>query len=191
MIRTFIALEMNENLQRHLEQTIHQLTCILPNIRLVNPKGIHLTLAFLGELDDAQLVDATYAAQIAAQQVHAFHYRLTRLGIFGTVHRPRVLWMGIDEPSGTLDKLQHILHQQLTQQGFGLENRPFSPHLTLARVKAPLSPSEQQSLQQLLQGNQQGLISTATYPVRHIEIMKSELSKTGAGYTSLQSFPLL
>ncbi len=191
MTRTFIALEMNENLQRHLEQVIHNGTQLLPNIRWVNPKGIHLTLAFLGELDDAQLADATQAAEVAAQQVRAFHYQLTHLGIFGTVRHPRVLWMGIDEPSGMLNRLQYILHQQLEQRGFELDKRPFSPHLTLARAKAPLSPSEQQRLQQLLEGKQAGITSTEIYPVQHIDVMKSELSRAGANYTSLQSCPLL
>ena len=182
---------MNENLQRYLEQVIHNGTQLLPNIRWVNPKGIHLTLAFLGELDDAQLADATQAAEVAAQQVRAFHYQLTHLGIFGTVRHPRVLWMGIDEPSGMLNRLQYILHQQLEQRGFELDKRPFSPHLTLARAKAPLSPSEQQRLQQLLEGKQAGITSTEIYPVQHIDVMKSELSRAGANYTSLQSCPLL
>ncbi len=191
MTRTFIALEMNENLQHHLEHVIHQITQMLPNIRWVNPKGIHLTLAFLGELDDTQLADAMQAAERAAQQVNAFHYQLTRLDIFGTTRHPRVLWMGIDEPSGILNKLQRILYQQLEQRGFQLDKRSFFPHLTLARAKAPLSPLEQQQLQQLLEGKQQGITSSEIYPVRRIDIMKSELSRTGANYTSLQSCPLL
>ena len=190
LTRTFIALEMNSDLQQHLEQVISQLTQMLPSIRWVNPRGIHLTLAFLGELDDAQLADAVQAARDAAQHVQAFSYQLTRLGIFGKIHHPRVLWMGIDETSGTLIKLQRILQQQLEQRGFQLDKR-FSPHLTLARAKAPLSPSEQQSLQQLLEGTQQGLTSTAIYPVRHIHVIKSELSRTGVNYTSLHSCPLL
>ncbi len=191
MTRTFIALEMNENLQRHLEQVIHNGTQALPNIRWVNPQGIHLTLAFLGELDDVQLADATQATQTAAQQVKAFSYQLTRLGIFGAFHHPRVLWMGINETSGALNTLQRILHQQLEQRGFKLDKRPFSPHLTLARAKAPLSLPEQQHLQQLLEGKQADTTSTEIYSVRHIDVMKSELSRAGANYTSLQSCPLL
>ncbi len=191
MTRTFIALEMNDSLQRHLERTIHQVTQILPDIRWVNPKSIHLTLAFLGELDDAQLADAMQAAEIAAQQVNVFHYQLTRLGIFGTIRHPRVIWMGIDEPTGKLNRLHHTLNQQLEQRGFVTDKRAFSPHLTLARVKAPLSPFEQQCLQQLLEGTQQDIISTEVYPVRHIDVMKSELSRIGAIYTSLQSYPLV
>ena len=190
MTRTFIALEMNDNLQAHLEHVISKLIRTLPNIRWVNPDGIHLTLAFLGELDDAQLADATDAAQLAAQQVHTFSYRLTRLGIFGTPRHPRVVWMGIDEPTGALTTLHSILHQQLEQRGLQPDKR-FSPHFTLARAKAPLSASEQQSLQQILQGEQQDFTSTQVYPVQHIEVIKSELSRTGAHYTVLQACSLL
>lgn len=190
MTRTFIALEMNESLQRHLEGVIRQVAQVLPDIRWVNPQGIHLTLAFLGELDDAQLAAALQAAEVAAQQVKPFSYRLTKLDIFGTTRQPRVIWMGIEETSGTLNRLQRILYQQLREQGFELDTRPFSPHLTLARVKAPLTATEQQRLQQLLEGKQQGITSTE-YTVRHIEIMKSELLRTGAKYSVLKACPLL
>ena len=191
MTRTFISLARNANLQSHLEKVIYQMSQVLPSMRWVNPKGIHLTLAFLGELDDAQLADAAQAAQVAAQQIQAFHYQVTRLGIFGTSRHPRVLWMGIDETSGMLNKLHYILHQQLEQRGFELDKRSFSPHLTLARGKAPLSPAEQQHLQQLLEGEQQGITSIETYPVQYIDVIKSELSRTGANYTSLHSYRLL
>jgi 2'-5' RNA ligase len=182
---------MNIHLQRHLEHVIHKVRQVLPDIRWVNPNGIHLTLAFLGELNDALLANATEATQVAAQRVKAFDYQLTRLSIFGTSHHPRVLWMGIHEPTNTLTTLHSILYQQLEQRGFKLDKRSFSPHLTLARAKAPLSPSEQQHLQQLLEGKQHSIVSTEFYQVQHIDVIKSELSRTGATYTSLHSFPLL
>src|SRR5690349_15916299 len=116
MTRTFIALEMNEALHRHLEEVIDQVAQVFPHARWVDPAGIHLTLAFLGELTDAQLSEAMQAAEIAAQQVKPFTYRLSRLGIFGSPQQPRVLWMGIDEPSGAMTWLHRILNQELEQR---------------------------------------------------------------------------
>ncbi|HZR41942.1 MAG TPA: RNA 2',3'-cyclic phosphodiesterase, partial [Ktedonobacteraceae bacterium] len=84
MTRTFIALEMNDALQRHLAGVIRQVAQALPGIRWVDPAGIHLTLAFLGELTDEQLAEANEATEAAAQRVRAFSYRLSRLGIFGS-----------------------------------------------------------------------------------------------------------
>jgi RNA 2',3'-cyclic 3'-phosphodiesterase len=190
MTRTFIALEMNENLQRHLAGVISQVAQVLPRVRWVAPSGIHLTLAFLGELDDAQLEQAAQAATTAAQQVRPFTYRLTRLGTFGSLRHLRVVWMGIEESSGSLVRLHRILKQELEQRGFETDDRPFSPHLTLARIKAPLPPDDLQRLQTILTGKQQGIVSLSEYTVEYVNVMKSELQRSGAQYTCLKACPL-
>ncbi|GCE06421.1 RNA 2',3'-cyclic phosphodiesterase [Dictyobacter aurantiacus] len=189
MTRTFIALEMNEHMQRHLSGFIHQVAPALPGLRWVDPRGIHLTLAFLGELDDEQLTLTYEAAQQAARKSRPFSYSLTHPGIFGTLRQPRVLWMGIDEPSGALQYLYRLLQKELVQRDFTGESRPFSPHLTLARAKAPLNPTEQAALQKILAPNYKAG-STQPYPASHIHVMKSELSRTGATYTVLQEYSL-
>jgi 2'-5' RNA ligase len=191
MTRTFIALEMNEHVQRHLEGVIRRVARLLPSVRWVDPKSIHLTLAFLGELDDAQLADAISATEQAAQQIRAFDYSLSRIGTIGNPRSPHVLWVGIDEPTGHLNRLHSLVHHELSQRGFEIDKRPFSPHLTLARLKNPLPQVEQQRLQQLLEGKQQNLVPTERYHVGRIHVMKSELSQTGAIYTSLRACSLL
>lgn len=190
MTRTFIALEMNEAVQRHLGNVIDQVARVLPGVRWVDPSGIHITLAFLGELTDGELGGVKHAVQAVAQRVAPFSYSLSRLGIFGPAHQPRVIWMGIEEPAGALQRLQHNLVQELSRRSFPVDKRPFSPHFTLARIKTPLSPDELQQLQRLLDGPQQGLLSSELYQVRSIAVMKSELSRAGAHYTSLQTYTL-
>lgn len=190
MTRTFIALEMNIALQRHLEGIGRQVAQALPGVRWLDPAGIHLTLAFLGELDDEQLSEAMNASATIAQQVKAFSYRLSRLGIFGSPRQPRIIWMGIEEPSGSLVRLHRVLNQELERRGFEIDRRPFSPHLTLARVKSPLTPGEQQELQRLLAGEQRGIASSTDYPASLIHVMKSELSRSGAYYSSLREYRL-
>jgi len=190
MTRTFIALEMNEALQCHLTGVIRQVAQALPRLNWVDPLGIHLTLAFLGELDAARLEQAMQAAQAAVHQVKPFSYHLTRVGIFGSPRQPRVVWMGIEEKSASLSYLHRILSHELEQRGFETEERPFSPHFTLARVKHPLSPDELQRLQAILTGKQHGLVSPDEYPVRSIDVMKSELLHSGAHYTCLKAYPL-
>lgn len=189
MTRTFIAIEMDESLQRYLGGINHQMAQELPDLRWVDPAGIHLTLAFLGELTDEQVAKAIQSAEAAAQQVSPFEYRLSGLGIFGSPRQPRVIWMGIEEPSGKLDQLHRALNRELRQRRFEVDKRPFSPHLTLSRVKAPLNPDEQQCLQRLL-ASKQTLPSSPLHRVRHLSVMKSELSRTGAKYTCLQNCPL-
>ena len=186
LTRTFIALEMNNVQQGQLAELIRQLALLMPGVRWVDPAGIHLTLAFLGELDDEQLADAIQVAELAASQCSAFSYRLSRLGIFGAPEQPRVIWMGINEPSGSLQRLQRTLSRELARRSFELDKRGFSPHLTLARVKAPLTSDEQQHLQRLLAGQQAGLVSAQSYQVNALYVMKSELFRTGASYTCLR-----
>jgi 2'-5' RNA ligase len=195
MTRIFIALELNEALQLFLGDIISQAARELPNLRWVDPAGIHLTLAFLGYLTDERLETAIDAAQVAAREAVPFEFRLKGLGIFGSTSQPRVIWMGIEDlPSGQiqgspLQQLHRVLTKELELRGFEVEKRPFSPHLTLARIKQPLSPFEQQSLQRLLHSKQAGA-SSPIYRVNRLYVMKSELSQAGATYTCLQEYVL-
>ncbi len=159
MTRTFIALDLNKELQRFLGVIISQASQELPDLRWVEPAGIHLTLAFLGELSDDQLAEAVDATEEAAQKAIPFEYRLKGLGIFGSPHQPRVIWMGVEDmPSG---KIQGSPLQQL------------------------LLPDEQQRLHRLLHSKLAGS-SSAVYQVNNLCVMKSELSRAGAKYTCLK-----
>jgi RNA 2',3'-cyclic 3'-phosphodiesterase len=195
MTRTFIALDMHASLQRALGQLIERFSAALPNLRWVDPAGIHVTLAFLGELDDDRLALAMEAARAAAQDFPAFDYHLTAPGIFGSPQQPRVVWMGLeDRPlaqlhGSPLQRLHSILNRELEWRDFETEKRPFSPHLTLARVKHPLTPAEQQTLQRLLHSKQDTANSTY-YRATSLNVMKSELFRTGASYSVLASSPL-
>jgi 2'-5' RNA ligase len=189
MTRTFIALELNEALQHHLSGMIRQMAFVLPDLRWVDPATIHLTLAFLGELNDEQLALAMQAAQAAAQSTEAFDYRLSHVGVFGSKRYPRVIWVGIEEPSGTLLHLHRVLNHALEQCGFAMDTRSFSPHLTLSLVKVPLKPAEIQSLQRFLD-DKHSFTTSPVYHVSHINVMKSELSRAGAKYTCLKAYPL-
>ncbi len=189
MTRTFIALELDESLQHFLGIIIERLAQQLPGVRWVNPAGLHLTLAFLGELSDEQLAVAKQATAAAARQSTPFELRLKNLGTFGSPRQPRVIWMGIEETSGNLTRLHSILHSELAQCGLEVDARPFSPHLTLARVKQSLNPAEQQTLQRLFATKESSSPSSCQY-VEHVSVMKSELSRSGARYTCLQAYPL-
>ncbi|HLZ81222.1 MAG TPA: RNA 2',3'-cyclic phosphodiesterase [Ktedonobacteraceae bacterium] len=189
MTRTFIALALDESLQLYLDGIMHRMARELPDLRWVDSRGMHLTLAFLGELNDQQVSEAINATELAARTVSPFVYRLSHPGIFGSPDRPRIIWIGVDESSGTLINLHQQLNQELERHGFAIDTRPFSPHLTLSRVKAPLKVEEQQSLRRILAGKDFQSASPICY-VQHISVMKSELSRTGASYTCLRNVSL-
>ena len=195
MTRTFIALEMPEAVQRVLGQTIERFAQALPALHWVDPAGIHLTLAFLGELDDDRLALAMEATRAAAHDFPAFDYRLTSVGTFGSPQQPRVIWMGVeDQPvaqlqGSPLQRLHSDLNRELQRRGFETEKRPFSPHLTLARFKQSLTAAEQQSLQRLLHSKQDSA-RAILYRADHLNVMKSELSRAGARYSVLEACAL-
>jgi 2'-5' RNA ligase len=188
MIRTFIALDVDDSIQDMLGAIIHRMAQQLPSIRWVDPQGIHLTLAFLGNLTDERLAEATQAAEAAAPRVAPFEIRLSHLGVFDSPLHPRVIWVGIDEPSGVLQQLHRALNRELEKHGFAVEKRPFSPHLTLARIKVPLKSEERQSLLGLLKETK--MTSSSPYRVGRLSVMKSELLRSGARYTHLDDYTL-
>lgn len=195
MTRTFIALDMHASVQQALGLVIERFAQALPRLSLVDAAAVHLTLAFLGEIEDDRLALAMEATRTATQNFPAFDYRLTAPGIFGTPQQPRVIWMGIEDPplaqlhGSPLQRLHQTLNRELERRGFETEKRPFSPHLTLARVKRPLTPAEQQTLQRQLHSKQEQATSTL-YHATHLNVMKSELSRAGAKYTVLEACPL-
>src|SRR5947208_16036331 len=115
MTRTFIALEKDESLQRYLSKVIQRVAQELPNLNWVDPAGIHLTLAFLGELTDEQLAATMQAAELAARIVPPFDYHLSHPGVFGPPRQPRVFCIGIDEPAGKLLQLHRAANSERHQ----------------------------------------------------------------------------
>lgn len=187
MTRTFIAVALGEQAQNTLKATIRGLADALPSVRFVDPASIHLTLAFLGELDDARLALAHEATATAAREHEPFELAVDGLGVFGARRAPRVIWAGV---SGAIDRLlavQHRLAVELAARGFPPEERAYSPHLTLARVRSPLTSDELARLDRFVHAP---VVDPAPIPATSLDVMKSELARSGARYTKLRQYPL-
>ena len=186
MTRTFLALELPDTIKTVLRRRIERLAHALPDVRFVDVAGLHLTLAFLGELDNAQLAAVTDAAEETASAHAPFTLRLARLGTFGSPRSPRVIWVGLAGEVAQLGALQSSLAEALAARGFPREARPFAPHLTLARIKKPLSDDALAALARL-QGEP---APDATWLADALSVMKSELLRPAARYTALSRWPL-
>lgn len=186
MTRTFLALELPETIKAVLRRRIERLAHALPEVRFVDVAGLHLTLAFLGELDNAHLAAATEAAEEAASAHAPITLRLARLGTFGSARSPRVIWVGLAGEVAQLGALQSTLADALAARGFPREARPFAPHLTLARIKKPLSDDLLAALARL-QGEP---APDAAWQADALSVMKSELLRPAALYTALSRWPL-
>ena len=186
MTRTFLALELPDAIKAALRRRIERLAHALPEVRFVDVAGLHLTLAFLGELDNAHLAAATEAAEEAASAHAPITLRLARLGTFGSARSPRVIWVGLAGEVAQLGALQSTLADALAARGFPREARPFAPHLTLARIKKPLSDDLLAALARL-QGEP---APDAAWQADALSVMKSELLRPAALYTALSRWPL-
>jgi 2'-5' RNA ligase len=183
LTRTFLAIELDDTTRAFIRGCVDLLRQALPRVRFVAEETWHITLAFLGELDDAQLAAARQAAQKAALLSRPFTLHAAGIGTFGGEVAPRVIWIGVAgmtrELAATQQQVVNALHAM--QVPYEDEKR-FSPHITLARLRAPLVPSETQQLRQLETLEDQG----PDLPATAISVMKSELSQSGARYTCLE-----
>jgi 2'-5' RNA ligase len=191
LIRTFVAVDLGDEARAHLTREIARLGRALPGVRWSDPANLHLTLAFLGELDDERLAAVGAAAEAAALAVKPFTLEVAGLGSFGPAQAPRVIWAGLGGNLQRLGQLYEALDAALEAHGFSREARPFAPHLTLARLKAPPTAGEAQRLASLLRDGGTGSRRTgAPIPVDHISVMKSELLRPAARYTTLHAIRL-
>jgi 2'-5' RNA ligase len=185
MLRTFIAIALDEELRSNLDRLQENLSERMPprSVRWVRPEGIHLTLKFLGDTQP-QLVDRVKAAlEQAATQIRPFSFTVGGLGCFPSTRRPRVVWVGLHEPSGRLAHLRDCIEAEVAPLGFPTERRPFSPHLTLGRVQRRASSSEVREIGQVVAASTLGTVDEMA--VTEVLFMKSDLRPTGAVHTIL------
>jgi 2'-5' RNA ligase len=188
-IRTFIAIEPGDDMQRALTQAQAVLRRLLPfsTLRWTAPEGIHLTLKFLGDTPLAQ-VGVIQAALAGVAARHArFCLTATQLGVFPNATRPAVLWVGLQGDTAPLQRLRDDVERVIAPLGFPTERRPFHPHLTLARIKMP-SAAEARALQDVLRQDPVGRLGKID--VSDISLMRSDLSPRGARYTRLACLEL-
>lgn len=180
MVRVFIAIDVPPSVRDQLQRMQEHLGDVQLPVRWVQPDGIHLTLAFLGDVLEAHLPAIQQVMDRVSERHVPFRLAVAGLGAFPVRGTPRVIWAGVD---GDLAPLSH-LHQQLTAElrssGFAIEDRSFSPHVTLGRAKSPWSAAHLQAWR-----------STVTrvpsefgrWTVKCISLMQSHFQPQGSRYT--------
>ena len=150
-------------------------------LRWVRPEAVHLTLRFLGESTPEKLAEV---GEIMTQ-VCGRHPPLTAqvggLGRFPSGSRPRVIWVGLQESTGGLKKVQAELEMRIANLGYPTEERSFHPHLTLARVRREVSPSGLRQLSEQL--DQMSVGDLGQLDITHLSLMRSQLGAGGASYS--------
>ena len=145
--------------------------------RWVPKENLHLTLAFLGRVEDDRVADVSGAAAAAVEGHVDFTVRVGSLGAFPSAKRARVVWAGLDDPTRGLAGVADSVGEALERLGFPREERAFAPHVTLARVKTPAPVSLDLTLQPI------------AFPVERISLFESRLGRPHAVYNELATFP--
>jgi 2'-5' RNA ligase len=184
-IRAFVAVDLPDPLRVRLGKEIDRLARVVGRdvVRWVNPRGIHLTLKFLGDVDPSQIGEIMTTIRSAAAERAVFRVGVGGVGCFPGPRRPRVVWVGVEEASGTLARLQSDLEAGLGALGFAREDREFNPHLTLGRVRREARPVEAAKLGAVLAGWPKEPLGEIE--VREVTLFRSELKPSGAVYTQL------
>lgn len=152
----------------------------------MTPPNLHVTLKFLGAVEEPRMPDVERALGEAAAGVTAFDLTLRGLGAFPSVARPRVIWAGATEGAPALAGVAASVERALSPLGFPTEARPFSAHVTLGRVRTPRrNPKLADALAAA------AAIDLARMRVTHLSLMRSDLSPRGARYTELSSYAIV
>jgi 2'-5' RNA ligase len=154
----------------------------LPGLRRVKAENLHVTLAFLGWTPDDQLPLVTSAAIAAARPVPAFTLAFDRAGRFPETGRPRVVWLGIAAGLPSVQRLNDAVAQELRERRIRFDDRPLSPHLTLARVDREASLPEARTVAAALEDLR---VPRLAFEVGEITVFQSVLSPKGPRYTAV------
>jgi RNA 2',3'-cyclic 3'-phosphodiesterase len=188
LLRAFIAVEIPLEIRESVCKAIAPLQKGLGSIvRWVPMENMHLTLKFLGDVSPANVEMLSEMLRAEADLFHCFDLHLNGLGSFPNLKRPRVIYVGIHAPA-TLEALQRGMESASRRLGYESEERGFSPHLTIGRVKQTAPATEQQSIRRALEETRIDSLGTAR--VDSVHLYKSDLKPAGSVYTRLFSAPL-
>lgn len=154
-------------------------------IKWVETHNMHLTLIFYGDTDEMQLKRIKDATQPIANECKRFSLLTSKQGFFGTATNPKVLWLGLDEPTGELAKAQQKLKKAALIDGIQLDDKPFKMHLTIGRINRGVT---EQMLKQWL--NTCNVFAPSVFAIPEITIYESLLTPKGPIYKPIAVFKL-
>ncbi len=180
-IRTFIGIDVGDDIRDRLVSLQKNLALVEPEVKWVEPENLHLTLFFLGEVDQRESIDICRAAQKAIQEMPAFVMSVEATGCFPNIRRPRTLWVGVGKGADEVCAVHDAIEKPLLELGnYRRETRAYTPHITLGRVKSDRTGDE---LAKALQKHQTWSAGEAT--VSQVCVMSSVLKTDGPTYAVL------
>jgi 2'-5' RNA ligase len=140
-IRAFIAIELNKEIQQFLCNIQNDFKKLRPDVKWVRPENIHLTLRFLGNIDQEHINNIKNILIQTSQKHSIFDIELSDIGAFPKKEFPRVIWVGIGKNKDRLTRIAAELEEEIQKIGIPKESREFHPHITIGRVRSNLNRS--------------------------------------------------
>jgi RNA 2',3'-cyclic 3'-phosphodiesterase len=187
-VRLFIACEVPDDVREDIGEVIETLRGRSGSaVRWIRAEGVHVTLKFLGEVPVKKLPSIKLAVQEAVVGHSPFELEFSNIGTFGGREGLRIMWVGIAGDVLRLEALVRAVNAALAVVGFEPERRPFRPHLTLGRVRDEI-PTRQRAEIEVAVGKM--AVPSTSWRTTQVSLMRSRLTRQGASYEILASFPL-
>jgi len=187
-MRTFIAIELSQEIKDKLSELQDLLKKAGADVKWIEPENIHLTLKFLGEIDEGKSIKITGAIEDTAKKSRQFQMSLGSLGAFPRIEFPRIVWVGIDKGDKETAVLARELEERIEELGISKEERPFSSHITIGRVKGTLNKDGLANNLKELENYFSG--RNIEFDVTKITLFKSTLGPGGPVYAALKEVKL-
>jgi 2'-5' RNA ligase len=184
-VRTFVAVHIPDSVRRDIGALVDGLRPFSgSDVKWVRPESLHLTLKFLGDVEQERIGAVADAIEKAVSGQAAFDLVLGGTGAFPNPRRPNVLWIGVPRGAEPLASLAGAVETALAELGFEREKRPFSAHLTVGRVRPPGNAGK--TVERMTETG----FECDSFRIDAVQLMKSDLQRSGAVYTTLRTLKL-
>lgn len=181
ILRTFVAVEIPFEVKDRARQLIDRLSGTEAKVKWVDPRHMHWTLKFLGDVGMLEIPAVCEAVTRAVEPLAPFDIEARGAGAFPDIVRPRTVWIGTGQGSEPMVELHDAIEHELAKLGYRSENRRFRPHLTIGRVRQ--SPHGIGDLGELIRQNADFASGLST--VYEVVVFSSDLSPEGPTYEPL------
>jgi len=182
-VRAFIAIDVDKTIRDEIQGFVKSINKCSTQVRWTEIHNIHLTIKFLGEITESKAFELKSVLGELIRQHQTFELIIKGTGCFPNLKTPKILWLGI-ERSEQLHKIHEQIEEICLSSGIGRQDKPFSPHITIARIKDNV-PQEFTERIMKEKHRQWGILS-----VTEVLLMKSLLKPEGPIYSIYGRFPL-
>lgn len=185
LTRAFVAIEMNDEVRNNLSAVQAELKKTDAHVKWIKPENMHLTLSFLGDLSTDTITRICEQLDIIGARTRPLSLTVTGLGTFGKRHSTRIIWAGFTGDVKALCELQTGIHLAMDDLGLSLDDKSFSPHMTIGRVRSARGIDKVKRILETKRDADFGHLEAA-----RVVLMKSVLTPAGPEYSLLHKSPL-